>query len=109
MDEDTEAAGLGLSPPSAKYPILQSYVDVCLSGCLEHGEEFAREFIETTFLWSPFWLNERELARRPWVHESHYVQIDKLLKTSVPLYLLRPFNCTPTNKPGLRGRSRGNI
>lgn len=51
LDERTEAAGLGLHPPSPKYPILQSYVDVCLSGCLEHGDDFAREFIETTFLW----------------------------------------------------------
>ena len=35
---------------------------MCLTGCLEHGEAFAKEFIDTTFLWTPFWLNERELA-----------------------------------------------
>eukprot|EP01051_Picozoa_sp_SAG22_P019494 SAG22_NODE_3619_length_1613_cov_1.747028_1_plen_306_part_00 len=86
LDERAEAAGLGLRPPSATHPILQSYVDVCLSGCLEHGEAFAREFIETTFLWSSYFLNERELARRPWVHESRYVQIDKLLEASIPQY-----------------------
>ena len=74
----------GSAPQSSRYPILQSYIDVCLSGCLEHGEAFAREFIETTFLWSPFWLNERELARRPWVHEHQYVQIDRLLAAAVP-------------------------
>ena len=86
LDERTEAAGRGLCPPSARYPILQSYVDVCLGGCLEHGGAFAREFIETTFLWSPYWLNERELARRPWVHERRYVKIDKLLAASIPQY-----------------------
>ena len=30
-------------PPSVLYPILQTYIDVVLSGCLEHGEAFARE------------------------------------------------------------------
>ena len=57
--------------------LLQTYVDVCLSGCLEHGDDFAREFIATTFLWAPWWLNERELARRPWLHQKDYVKIDR--------------------------------
>lgn len=81
-----EEPGLGLLPPSADYPILQTYIDVCVSGCLEHGEAFAREFIATTFLWSPFWLNERELARRPWLHQKQYVKIDALLREGVPAY-----------------------
>jgi hypothetical protein len=38
LDPATEAAGLGLSPPSIGFPILQTYVDVVLNGCLEHGE-----------------------------------------------------------------------
>ena len=54
--EDGEAAGLGLSPASVDFPILQTYVDVCISGCLEHGEAFAQEFIATTFLWAPYWV-----------------------------------------------------
>ena len=82
----SEAPGLGLVGPSVEFPILQSYVDVCVSGCLEHGEEFAREFIRTTFLWSPYWLNERELARRPWLHQRQYVKIDALLREEVPEY-----------------------
>ena len=76
----SEVAGLGLQPPSVTFPILQTYIDVCLSGCLEHGEAFAEEFIKTTFLWTPYWLNERELARRPWLHQKLYVVIDNLLK-----------------------------
>ena len=55
-------------------------------GCLEHGEEFAREFIQSTFKWSPFWLNEREMARRPWLYQEQYMKIDKLLAELVPDY-----------------------
>ena len=59
---------------------------MCLSGCLEHGPEFAREFIQSTFQWPPHWLNERELARRPWLNQPNYVQIDRLLAELVPEY-----------------------
>ena len=75
-----EEAGLGLKPPSIQYPVLQTYLDVVITGCLEYGEDFAKEFIQTTFQWSPYWLNERALARRPWVHEPRYVKIDSILK-----------------------------
>jgi len=44
----------------------------------------AREFLRTTFLWSCFWLNEREVARRPWLHRKSYVKIDQLLREEVP-------------------------
>ena len=81
-----EAPGLGLVGPSVDFPILQTYVDVCVSGCLEHGEAFAREFLRTTFLWSCFWLNEREVARRPWLHQKSYVKIDQLLREEVPAH-----------------------
>jgi hypothetical protein len=83
---DCEAAGLGLCPASIQYPILQTYIDVCLTGCLEHGVDFAREFIQTTFLWTPYWLNERELSRRPWLRQKQYVQVDALLQELVPQY-----------------------
>eukprot|EP00966_Prymnesium_polylepis_P080688 1869484-Prymnesium_polylepis.1 len=86
IDEASEGSGRGLLPPSVHYPILQTYIDVCVSGCLEHGEEFAREFIQTTFKWSPFWLNEREMARRPWLYQEQYMRIDKLLAELAPDY-----------------------
>jgi len=70
LDDAKEGSGLRLDPPSVRFPILQTYIDVVVSGCFEHGEDFAREFIETTFKWSPYWLNERELARRPWLHQA---------------------------------------
>ena len=81
-----EAPGLGLHPPSYEYPILQTYIDVCILGCLEYGEKFATEFIQTTFLWTKFWLNERELSRRPWLHQKGYVKIDTLLRDALPLH-----------------------
>jgi hypothetical protein len=41
-------------PPTEEHPIVQSYVDTILRGCLTvGGEEFARAFIETTKGWHP--------------------------------------------------------
>lgn len=82
----SEEAGLGLCPASTRFPILQSYLDIVLTGCLEYGVDFAQEFIQTTFLWTPFWLNERPLARRPWVHEKQYAYVDQLCATWLPKY-----------------------
>ena len=67
-------------PPSREYPILQTYIDVCLSGCLEFGEDFAEAFLETTFGWGQFWINDRVLARRPWIHCPNYAEVDRLLE-----------------------------
>jgi hypothetical protein len=72
-------AGVGLPLPDAFYPVLQSYIDICVTGAMEYGEDFAREFLETTFGWGPFWLNDRELPRRPWVHQKAYKKVDALL------------------------------
>ena len=33
-------------------------------------------------------IDERELARRPWVHQRQYVQIDRILAELVPRYFL---------------------
>jgi hypothetical protein len=46
------------SLPTRDFPIVQSYVDICLTGCLQiekgfpDAAGFAREFIETTQEWS---------------------------------------------------------
>lgn len=44
-------------------PIVQSYVDVVVSGCLEHSEAFAREFVTSTLRWDAPWVNDRESLR----------------------------------------------
>ena len=40
-----------VTPPSTTTPILQSYLDVILLGCLEYGEQFAKDFLLTTAGW----------------------------------------------------------
>lgn len=78
-DGPSGEAGVGLPLPDAFYPVLQSYIDICVTGALEYGEDFAREFLETTFGWGPYWLNDRELPRRPWVHQKKYKIVDAML------------------------------
>ncbi len=75
-------AGVGLPPPDAQYPLLQSYIDVVVEGGLEYGEEFARETLETTGGWTDTWLNDRELARRPWVRDPDSAAVDSLLASA---------------------------
>lgn len=72
--------GKGLLNANKEYPILQSYIDICINGALQYGEKFTIEFIETTYMWNKYWINDRELARRPWIHEPNYKFIDNLLK-----------------------------
>ena len=43
------------------------------------GEDFAVEFLHTTGLWSKYWLNDRQVPRRPWLYQSRYKTIDNLL------------------------------
>jgi hypothetical protein len=76
--------GEDLPVASAAYPLLQSYIDVVLDGALEHGWDFARELVETTQDWSPYWLNDRELPRRPWVFDKNYAEEDQLLRETQP-------------------------
>ena len=65
--------------PDAEHPLLESYIDVFVEGALEYGEDFAHEALETTEGWSDYWLNDRELARRPWVKNPEAAEVDKLL------------------------------
>jgi hypothetical protein len=76
--------GEDLPVASATYPLLQSYIDVVLDGALEYGSDFARELVETTQDWSPYWLNDRELPRRPWVFDKNYAEEDQLLRETWP-------------------------
>ena len=78
--------GHGLSPASLSNPILQTYVDICVLGCLEHSREFAIEFIASTKGWDGPWLDDRKIARRPWVHQPRYKEVDSLLREVIPDY-----------------------
>lgn len=75
--------------PSADEPIVQSYVDIFVSGCLEVEEQhslpgFAERCIATTTDWSKHWVNDRQSPRRPSAQQPRAVQIDRLLKAGVP-------------------------
>ena len=62
------------------HPLLQSYVDTVLQGCLEWGgEAMAEEFILTTSGWSCWFLNDCTSSRRPWLFRKQYSTIDQLL------------------------------
>jgi hypothetical protein len=71
--------GVNLPEPTANFPLLESYIDVVMHGALRYGPDFARELIQTTADWSVFWLNDRELPRRPWVLSNDYQAVDSLL------------------------------
>ena len=78
------------APPSVEHPIVQSYVDVCITGCLAWGgEAFASEFIATTVGWSPYFLNDVPASRRPWLHRGpQYAVVDALLLSHDALTLV---------------------
>lgn len=66
--------------PDKYNPILQSYIDVCIDGCLCYGRDYTIEFLETTYNWNKYWLNDREISRRPWIYQKNYKIIDELLR-----------------------------
>lgn len=101
--------GRDLPLPSAAFPMLESYIDIVIEGGLEYGPAYARELIQTTKNWSANWLNDRELARRPWVFDKKAGAVDRLLAAEVPRYFanrLFPEQYTvkmllaPRRKPG---------
>lgn len=81
----------GIATPNSRYPIVQSYVDIFVSGCLEQEqrfalEGFARQCLATTTDWSRHWVNDRIYPRRPFIHQPKAGQIDKLLSEHLPQY-----------------------
>ena len=72
---------LACESASENHPICQTYVDVCVVGCLERGgAELARRWVQTTGGWSEFWLNDAPLSRRPWLHRPRHAEIDAILQ-----------------------------
>ncbi|KAL7466089.1 hypothetical protein ACHAXS_006381, partial [Conticribra weissflogii] len=67
--------------PDENHPLLQSYVDTVLQGCLEWGGlRMAERFVRTTGGWSPYFLNDTPSSRRPWMFRKQYDVIDGLLE-----------------------------
>lgn len=69
------------APPDEEHPIIQTYIDVCLRGCLQWGgTTLVSEFIASTFGWTRYFLNDTPTSRRPWLHRPDYGVIDKCLE-----------------------------
>jgi hypothetical protein len=88
-------AGGAFMAPDADYPIVETYVDIVVEGGLEYSPEFAREIIATTDGWSRFWLNDREVAHRPWVHDPSAMKVDQLLASVPATAALLPLRAFP--------------
>ncbi|MDB2331098.1 gamma-glutamylcyclotransferase, partial [Alteromonas sp.] len=74
---------LACEPATPKYPVHQTYIDTCISGCLEHGGvKEAKAFINLTSHWHHPRVNDRKAVKYPRAaHISHDVlsEIDALL------------------------------
>ncbi|MEX0829117.1 MAG: gamma-glutamylcyclotransferase family protein [Nitrospirales bacterium] len=77
--------------PSRSYPIIQSYVDICLSGCLavdaslqSSDSEFSRRFLRGTSGWSKHWVNDRRRPRVSYRHSPQTSKIDELISSELP-------------------------
>ena len=80
-----------LRAADANFPVVQSYVDVFLSGCIEqearfHLSGFASQCIASTTDWSTHWVNDRIYPRRPHLYQPKARQIDKLIHDELPSY-----------------------
>ncbi len=86
----------GGSGANHQYPILQSYVDIILRGCLTISKEFAKSFLESTHGWDYdpdlhgefLWLDDRHLPYYPradtvWSEEMKHF-IDELMRDVHP-------------------------
>ena len=73
---------------SPEFPIVQSYVDVCVNGCLEieatyplaREAGFAETFLKTSTNWSKYWVNDRIYPRRAFIYMPNAGRIDALIK-----------------------------
>ncbi len=76
--------------PSKEVPIVQSYVDIFVKGCIKIEEKynikgFAKDCIISTKNWpDKGWVNDRIYPRRPLAHEPYARKIDGLLKFHLP-------------------------
>lgn len=65
--------------PTSDFPVVQTYLDVVLNGCMQWGGvSAAEEFIRTTGGWSEYFLNDTPLGRRPWLNRLNYQLIDQV-------------------------------
>jgi hypothetical protein len=61
--------------PCENHPVVFSYLDVILSGCLEYSEQFCNDFISLTKGWHYAMLNDRQTPRYPRVQSDLDTQL----------------------------------
>ena len=83
-----------LAPPNTDYPIVQSYVDIFITGCLQLQArvtdpefDFVEQCILTTDGWSESWVNDRIYPRRPFHYQPKAFEIDRYLNQLLPEYV----------------------
>ena len=90
---------------SPKLPIVQSYVDVCLNGCLEientyplaKQAKFAETFIRTCSNWSEWWVNDRLYPRRAFIYNPNASKIDQLIINVLGAEVFSKIQIEPAN------------
>lgn len=78
--------------PSASHPIVQSYVDIVMTGAMEQEANyplaleagFVEAFVRETTDWSPHWINDRLYPYRPFAEVPAASRIDALLTERFP-------------------------
>ena len=74
-----------ISEPSSECPLIQSYIDLCMSGCVQIDEllgntehQYTKEFVESTHKWLNLdhWVNDRIYDRRPFIYVPQASVID---------------------------------
>lgn len=65
------------------YPVHQTYVDTCILGCLESGDDsFAIDFVKHTMGWEHCWINDRHSPKYPRAaaaSSAEQVKVDQIL------------------------------
>ena len=68
--------------PDSSKPIVQSYVDVIVQGCLAFGDGFTRDFIRGTKGWNNPWINDRNQPNYP-----RPIELDSEGRKKIDLFL----------------------
>lgn len=77
--------GYSSETPQPHRPIMQTYVDVILHGCLSYGDDFARRFLHSTGPWQHL-SDDRLAPQYPRAMNDHSLppRIDALLSDELP-------------------------
>jgi hypothetical protein len=101
LPENAEVWIYALKPEDAKpvterWPIVQSYVDIFITGCQQLRAlmlpekaktlDFVTECIRTTQGWSEHWVNDRPYPRRAFISQPNASSIDAVLHEELPEY-----------------------